>query len=162
MELMNPVYEAIPEYLLTHNYCDITNPLDSPWQLGHKTTGHPFAWLPSQPKKFELFLKWMAHNRDGLPSWLETYPFNKEIGPTTDETALFVDIGSAGGHQSIELRERFPKLPGRIVIQDQEHVIATVKPSHGIEPMVYDFNTPQPIKGMRKQKSDQEANILTK
>jgi hypothetical protein len=144
---LNPVYEAIPGYLRTHNYREITNPTDSPYQLGHKTTDHPFVWFQQNPEKFELFLTWMAHNRDGLPSWLETYPFKQEVGSTTDETVLFVDIGSALGHQSIELRERFPELPGRVVIQDREHVISTVKPPHGIEPMVYDFNTPQPIEG---------------
>ncbi|KAL5416899.1 hypothetical protein PMIN06_008519 [Paraphaeosphaeria minitans] len=133
MEILNPVYEAIPKYLRTHNYRGITNLTDSPYQLGHKITERPFVWFQQNPKKFELFLKWMAHNRDGLPSWLETYPFEQEVGSTNDETVLFVDIGSVLGHQSIELRERFPKLPERIIIQDQEHVILAIKPPHSVQ-----------------------------
>ncbi|KAL1602640.1 hypothetical protein SLS60_006057 [Paraconiothyrium brasiliense] len=110
---------------------------------------NPFVWFQNHSKKFKLFLEWMAHNRGGLPTWLETDPFDKEVGNTTDETVLFVDLGSTRGHQSIELRERFPTMSGRIVIQDQEHVISTVKPPHGIETMVYGFDTPQTVEGAK-------------
>ena len=147
MEILNPVFDATPEYLRSHNYSEITNPVDTPFQAGHKITEHPFVWFPNNPDKLELFLQWMAHNRDGLPSWLDTYPFNQEIVGTTDETVIFVDVGSARGHMSIELRERFPKLPGRVIIQDLEHIISTVTPPHGIEAMAYDFNKPQPVHG---------------
>lgn len=149
-EVLNPAFMALPEYLKTHDYKNPTNPCDSPWQAGYNTTQHPFVWLQSHPRHFELFMMWLAQNREGLPLWLDVFPFEEEVGKdTTDETVLFVDIGSALGHQSIGLREKFPTLPGRLIIQDTAQVISAVKPSHGIEPMVYDFFTPQPIKGAR-------------
>ncbi|PSN69528.1 S-adenosyl-L-methionine-dependent methyltransferase [Corynespora cassiicola Philippines] len=78
------------------------------------------------------------------------YPF--EVGQDmTDDTVLFVDIGSGLGSQSLLVKERFPHLKGWIIIQDQRHVIdawgALSKP--GVEAQIYDFFTPQPVKGAR-------------
>jgi hypothetical protein len=93
-------------------------------------------------------MMWVNLSRDGLPRWTDVFPFNEEVAKdSTDDTVLFVDIGSALGHISIGLREKYPKIPGRVIIQDTQQVIDAVTPSHGIEPMVYDFFTPQPVKG---------------
>jgi hypothetical protein len=82
-------------------------------------------------------------------SWLDTFPFDDIVGQqSSKETILFVDVGSALGHQSLLLRERFPSLPGRVIIQDQKQVIDMAQPSNDIEAQVYDFFTPQPVKGM--------------
>lgn len=148
-DVLNPTFLALPEYLKSHGYKNPTNPMDSPWQAGYNTTEHPFAWLQSHPHHLQLFMMWMALNREGLPTWLDAFPFDKEVAQnSTPETVLFVDIGSALGHQSIELRQRFPDIPGKVIIQDLPHVIAGWKPSHEIEAMEYDFFTPQPVRGM--------------
>jgi hypothetical protein len=81
--------------------------------------------------------------------WFDVFPFDQIVASGSNkDTVIFVDVGSALGHQSIALRERYSELPGRIVIQDSAQVINMVKPSHDIEPQVYDFFTPQPVKGM--------------
>lgn len=91
----------------------------------------------------------MHVSRTGLPMWFDVFPFDQFIGNGSDKgTILFVDIGSALGHQSIALRQRFPNIPGRVVIQDTAQVMGAVQPSHDIEPQIYDFFTPQPVKGM--------------
>jgi hypothetical protein len=147
--VLNPTFEALPEYLKSHGYKNPTDPCDSPWQAGYKTTEHPFVWLQSHPRHFELFMMWVNLSREGLPLWHDVFPFDQEVGKdSTEDTVLFVDIGSGLGHISIGLREKYPDLPGRVIIQDTEQVISAVKPSHNIEPMVYDFFTPQPVKGM--------------
>jgi hypothetical protein len=143
-------FEAIPRYLKSHNYQNPTNPMDSPWQEGYETKEHPFAWLQSNPGHFGLFMQWVHLSRAGLPTWLDTFPFNDVVGQNSSkETILFVDVGSALGHQSLLLRERFPNLPGRVIIQDQKQVIDMAQPSNDIEAQVYDFFTPQPVKGMQ-------------
>jgi hypothetical protein len=82
--------------------------------------------------------------------WFDVLPFDDIVASGSNEdTVIFVDVGSALGHQSIALRERYPNLPGRVIIQDMPQVINMVQPRHGIEPQVYDFFTPQPVKGMK-------------
>lgn len=150
--VLNPPFAALPEYLKAHGYKNPTNGLDSPWQAGFSTTDHPFVWLQSHPEHFGLFMNWMPLERHGLPEFVDVFPFEQQIGQnTTDDTVLFVDIGSALGSQSVLVRNRFPHLKGRVIIQDQQHVIdawqANAQP--GIGSQVYDFFTPQPVKGAR-------------
>lgn len=93
-------------------------------------------------------MQWVHLSRAGLPTWLDTFPFEEVVAQKSDKnTVLFVDVGSALGHQSILLRERFPNLPGRVIIQDTPQVIGMMKPSHEIELQIYNFFTPQPVKG---------------
>lgn len=160
--VLNPTFLALPEYLKTHGYKNPDNPIDSPWQAGYNTDQHPFVWLQSHPEHFQLFMTWVHVSREGLPVWTDVFPFEEEIAKnSTDDTVIFVDIGSALGHISIGLREKYPDLPGKVVIQDQQHVISAVQPSHGIEPMVYDFFTPQPIKGEKRSLSFLSRLVLT-
>ncbi|CAI6336930.1 unnamed protein product [Periconia digitata] len=143
-------FEAVPRYLKSHNYDNPTNPSDSPWQEGYETKLHPFAWLQSNAEHFELFMQWVHLSRAGLPMWFDVFPFDQIVGKGSDkDTILFVDVGSALGHQSIALRQRFPDLLGRIIIQDTAQVIGAVQPSHDIESQIYDFFTPQPVRGAR-------------
>lgn len=152
--VLNPPFAALPEYLKSHGYKNPTNPVDSPWQAGYSTTNHPFVWLRSHPEHLRLFMTWLPMEREGLPAFLDVFPFEREVaGPNiTDDTVLFVDIGSALGSQSILLREKLPHLKGRVIMQDQPHVLAAWTPNakHGIEAMVYDFFTPQPVKGKQR------------
>jgi hypothetical protein len=149
---MNPLFAALPEYLKSHNYKNPTTALDSPWQSAYSTTDHPFQWLQAHPSHLSLFMSWMPLERHGNPEFLDVFPFEREIGQnTTDDTVLFVDIGSALGTQAVLVRERFPQLKGRVIVQDLQHVIDTCNANRrpGIETQVYDFFTPQPVRGAR-------------
>jgi len=95
-------------------------------------------------------MTWMPLERHGLPEFIDIFPFEQEIGQdTTDDDVLFVDIGSALGSQSLLIRNKLPNLKGRVIMQDQQLVIDAwnADPKLGIEAMVYDFFTPQPVKG---------------
>lgn len=149
-KVVQPTYLALPEFLKKTGYKNPTNGMDCPWQLGYKTDQHAFDYVESHPEHFQLFMMWLATNREGLPLWYDIFPFDQVCAQnTTSETVLFVDVGSAFGHQTIALREKFPNLPGRYIIQDREPVIAAAQPPQGIEAVVYDFFTPQPVKGAR-------------
>ena len=78
--------------------------------------------------------------------WTETFPMeNLKLSDidVQEGRALFVDVGGAGGHQCISLRQRFPDLKGKVVLQDQPAVIATGDEQnlskHEVEIMAYDF-----------------------
>ncbi len=145
---------AFPRFLRETGYVNPTDPNHCAWHLGHNTFLSPFAWLQNHPEQLINFLPWMASNRVGQLSFLDVMDFENELAQdTTESTVLFVDIGGALGHQCVALRKKYPKLTGRIILQDQAPVIEQVRKSplpgfEGIETEPYDFFTPQPIKGM--------------
>ncbi|KAI1140004.1 putative sterigmatocystin 8-O-methyltransferase precursor [Hypoxylon sp. FL0543] len=154
-EMISPSFMAFPRFLRQNGYVNPTDPNHCPWHLGHDTDLSPFPWLQSHPEHLGYFLPWMTAQRDGLPIFLDVLDFEREFARnTTPSTPLFVDIGGAIGHQCVALKRRFPELPGRIILQEQAHVISQVKENplpgfEGIEAQSYDFFTPQPIKGAR-------------
>ena len=83
--------------------------------------------------------------------WIDTVHFDEEFASNAQRgEPVFVDIGGGDGGQSIAVQE-VHKLGGRIILQDRPHVIEkAIKPKEaGIETMVYDFFTPNPVKGAR-------------
>lgn len=126
---------------------------DCPWYIGHQTKEIPFSWVHNHPPQGELMLSWMQGQRYGLPIFLDAFDFQKELAQGVDpSTPLFVDVGGAMGHQCIALKQRYPGMTGRIILQDTSSVIQQVKQSplpgfEGIEAIPYDFFTPQLIKG---------------
>ncbi|KAI1372862.1 putative sterigmatocystin 8-O-methyltransferase precursor [Hypoxylon crocopeplum] len=154
-EMISPSFMAFPRFLRETRWANPTNPSHCPWHVGHHTDMSPFPWLQSHPEHFGYFLPWMAAQREGLPIFLDAMDFEQEFAQgTTESTPLFVDVGGAVGHQCVAFKHRFPNLPGRIILQEQAHVISQVKENplpgfEGIEAEPYDFFTPQPIKGAR-------------
>ena len=81
------------------------------------------------------------------------YPIDNNLANDAKnvEGAVFlVDIGGGKGHDLQELHRKYPKLPGKLVLQDLKSVIDEAKSSglnQEIVTMEHDFFTPQPIKG---------------
>jgi hypothetical protein len=78
------------------------------------------------------------------------FPFGEELGKLDikeDEVAI-VDIAGGQGHIMMDVRERYPGLKGRIIVQDLPAVLDTVPggPPKGIEFMPYNLFTPQPVR----------------
>ena len=90
----------------------------------------------------------MAASREGQNTFLDSYPFEKELGHSLKpEISLFVDVGGGIGHQCLALKQRLPHLSGRVINQDLPPVIAQAIPHEGVEHTVHDFMAEQPIKG---------------
>jgi demethylsterigmatocystin 6-O-methyltransferase len=89
----------------------------------------------------------MSVPREG--SWLDVVPF-PDVATSMDSSdrAAFVDIGGNIGHQCARLKAKYPNLSGRVVLQDREETIKNAPSIEGVEFMVHDFFTPQPVKGM--------------
>lgn len=90
----------------------------------------------------------MAARRAGMPTWLSVYPIESETKGWNPELPVFVDIGGGIGHQCAELKGKYPKLPGKVVLQDLPHCIDHALPTPGVDNTVQNFFEPQPIKGM--------------
>jgi hypothetical protein len=84
--------------------------------------------------------------KSGLISSLQKSVF----GSVDPSKPLLVDIGGGLGHDLAAFHARFPSLSGRLILQDLPAVINDIEElSPSIERTVYDFFTPQPVKGAR-------------
>lgn len=114
-------------------------------------TGVPFFdFLTKNDEFLEVFNSYMTSQREGRQSWLEFFPLERELVIgfcDQDDEVMFVDIGGGYGHEIQEIKERYPDLPGRTILQDLPETISQVTAAPGIEAMAYNFFTPQLIRG---------------
>ena len=90
---------------------------------------------------------------EGRASWMDFYSVEEKLGDGASEhedAVLFVDVGGGMGHEASAVRKRFPKLPGRYVLQDLPAVVSEVH-IDGVEVMAHNFFERQPIKGEKLQ-----------
>lgn len=112
--------------------------------------------MSQRPERLSQFQNHMAGYRTGRASWMDYdfYPVEKSLvqGTKAENDAVFlVDMGGGRGHDLQELQKKHPKLPGKLVLQDQIAVIEQAKAAgldSKIIPMEHDFFTPQPVIGM--------------
>lgn len=151
-----PVWSALPQFLRETGYANPTEPTGCPWYTAKNTKDPIWEWISKRPVQLEQMMSWMQGQRDGLPIFLDAIDFNQYARGATDSTLIFVDVGGNRGHQCINLKQRYPDLPGRIVVQDQPHVIEEAKANPlpgfgGIEAQSHDIFSPQKLKGMSHQ-----------
>ena len=66
----------------------------------------------------------MSAYRAGKPSWADPgfYPVTERLFDGFDSSVsdlLPVDVGGGMGHDLVELKEKYPKLPGKLILQDR-------------------------------------------
>jgi hypothetical protein len=151
-DTMVPVFMVLPEYLEKHGYQPITDIMDTPFQLGHKTKLEPWAWGQEKPERYQNFLEWMTHAREGDAIFLDAVDLGEYFEKSEQDTVLFVDVSGSRGLMAVEVRKKYAQVPGRVILQDQDYSIATAKkePVPGfdkLETHVHDFFAgPNPIK----------------
>ncbi|GKZ28714.1 hypothetical protein AbraIFM66950_011781 [Aspergillus brasiliensis] len=156
-DLLSLPFLAFPQFLQETAYINPTDARHTAFHLGKQTDQDLFSWLQTHPQDQSTFNAWMSAQRETHPNFLDVINFEQRFasGATaTASTVLFVDIGGSKGHQSIAFKERYPSLPGRIIVQDLPHVIEAVRANplpgfEGIETQPHDMFTPQPVKGAR-------------
>lgn len=139
---------ALPEFLQQTSFQ--TPPgTKCAWQKGNNTDLDWFPYYSQRPEQLSYFQKLMSVPRDG--DWLDVVPIAQEAAAVSDnnDRALFVDIGGSIGHQSIRLRNKYPTLPGRIIVQDLPETVKVAPAAKGVEFMAHDFFQPQPVVGAR-------------
>ncbi|KAL8652657.1 MAG: hypothetical protein Q9210_002551 [Variospora velana] len=154
-DVLSQSFLALPQFLRESGYANPTDPRFTAFNLGMRTDQDFFGWLQSHPKELAIFSSWMSAQRETHPNFLDVIDFERDLAAgAEDSSVLFVDVGGSRGQQSIALRQRYPSLPGRIIVQDLAGVVAeaTEHPLPGferIEAEAHDMFTPQPIKGAR-------------
>ncbi|KAL2050995.1 hypothetical protein ABVK25_008741 [Lepraria finkii] len=146
---IGPVYQEMPDFLAKINYTDITDTANTAHQAAWKSSKPPFAWLAENPQHARYFNDYMMHRRQGMVTWLDVYPIEKETKGWSSEAPVFVDIGGNIGHQCAELKSKYPKLPGQVILQDLPQPISQALSTPGVKNMVHDAFEPEPVKGAR-------------
>ncbi|KAK0628777.1 S-adenosyl-L-methionine-dependent methyltransferase [Bombardia bombarda] len=150
-ETFFPIVSKIPSYLAESDF-RLTGgePTQTAFQFTH---GKPAWEVINEPHLRHEFDLWMRERKKhDERSWHKRYPPSAELAKeslkTGEDAVLVVDIGGASGSQLVDFRTQFPGLPGRFVLQDiQPPTMEGV--AEGVEVMVYDFFTPQPVRGAR-------------
>lgn len=99
------------------------------------------------------------------PRWLDpgNFPVHELLGKGADtglDSTLLVDVGGGKGHDLVMFKKMYGDLPGQLVLQDLPGAIEQAGTlGDGIVPMVYDFFTPQPIKGQSIYSHECEHNL---
>ena len=147
-EFATPAWNQIPAFLKANGYRNPVDPLDAAVQRAFNSKKHFFDIMVDQ-NVLEMFQDAMSSYREDRAEFLDVFPAKEQLIQECDGSGkvLFVDVGGGRGQEVMKLRERFPDATGRMVLQDQEDVISQVTESDGMELMVHDFFTPQPVKG---------------
>ncbi|KAJ5915994.1 O-methyltransferase family 2 [Penicillium tannophilum] len=153
-EIGNLCTSKAPEFFRRNNNQFPKSAKDSPFQLAFNTDQSYFEWLGQNPGLARDFHQWMAIKQKTTPNWVDWFDIQQRIIKDSNEKpqhgVLLVDVGGGEGQYSWQFREKFPKAPGRVILQDLPQVIANIEnPPNGVELNPHDFFTPQPVKGAR-------------
>lgn len=144
---VSPQYQALPGFLRKTRYENPTDELHTVFQDAWHTTSHAFAWFVGHPENLDHFNNFMAFRRQPELSWLTVYPILDKVGTCGPDQVVYVNIGGGIGHQCAQFKEKYPQIPGRVILQDLPHTVAKALPTIGVENMAHDFFQPQPIQG---------------
>ena len=92
----------------------------------------------------------MQSFNEGHKNWMDFYPVEERLGKgarTDRDAVMMVDVGGGAGQQALALKNKFPSLPGRFVVQDLQSLPAEHERVQGIEYQQHDFFNEQPVKG---------------
>lgn len=150
------VHAKAPEYFKQHGYKNPSDGTDSPFQYAYDCKGVGFFdYFVRAPEMGRRFGSMMTAWSVGRPRWMQEayYPVQERLvkgskqDDNDDDAVFLVDVGGGRGHDLEGLKQAHPNIKGRLILQDRPEVVSLAELSPGLEKMVHDFNTPQPIKG---------------
>lgn len=150
-DVLGPSFQAIPEFLAEKKWQNPTELLDTPFHKAFKTDQPLWTWLHEHPALTTHFNRFMYAQRSSVKNCFNFLNVGEEAKAWPTDKAVFVDIGGGTGQQCVEIKKKFPDLPGRVILQDLPAVVAEAKVSDGIEAQAYDFFTPQPVTGITQK-----------
>ena len=143
---------SAPGFFRRNNNQYPSSAVDTPFQAGLNTELSYFDWLGQNPEVAKDFQQWMTLKQQATPNWVDWYDLQDSIvkGFRSEpaDNILLVDIGGGEGHYLHALNDKYPDLPGRLVLQDLPQVISSIRDlPKRTELMPHDFFTSQPVKG---------------
>ncbi|KAL4746853.1 hypothetical protein BDW72DRAFT_183937 [Aspergillus terricola var. indicus] len=146
---------ALPAFLEKTKYRNPTSATDTAFQLGYNTDKGFFGHLQQEPITAKRFNNHMGVYAQGRARWMDRgfYPVGERLvdgAAIKQDDVLLVDVGGSFGHDLLDFRQKWPDVPGRLVLQDLPEVVSAVKDLHpSIEITAHDFFTEQPVKAAR-------------
>lgn len=147
------MFQNLPDYLKELNYAEPKDVTKAAFQRAYNTDEPAFVYATKRPEMLQNFARFMQAQRNGLPTWIDGYPVPEKTTDLKPDQPLFVDLGGSMGHESFRLRERHPEIPGTVTVQEIPATLSAVPAElrgRGVDFMVHDFFTPQPIQGERR------------
>jgi len=150
-DVQRPTNSALPDFLIQRGYKNIVSATDTAFNKGWKTDLPCFSYLRAQPKLFgylhhALQIQYREH-------WLSKFPLDKYLEDYKacehPDKVLFVDVGGSHGIQCAMLKQKYPHLQGRVILQDLQETIASAKPLSGVEMMAQDYLEAQKVQGAK-------------
>ncbi|KAF7901467.1 hypothetical protein EAF00_003688 [Botryotinia globosa] len=147
-----------PRYFLETSHTSPTNPHDGLMQYAHGTKLQSFDYFGTMPGNvLGDFNTFMGNTMGARRYWLDWWPVEERVfeGVEGADNTLLVDVGGGKGHDIMAFKEKFgrrEKRVGRLVLQDQPHVLEEIgegELGEGIEKCGYDFFTEQTVKNSR-------------
>ena len=144
----------MPEYVATHESDSIFDPRKSPFSWGNEAEGTTFyEFLLSHPDRLKRFNVAMTTQEAALPV-LGMFPFTSLFEKEVDFSRPFiVDVAGGRGQSLLQIKKEVEASggkmgEGRVILQDRKAVLDAVPDEQlpGVEKMVIDFFTPQPVK----------------
>ena len=152
---VSPVAHRIPEYMAAHESSAILNPKQSPFSWANNSEGKVFyEILLENPQRLARFNKAMTTQEAQLPV-LGMFPFSSlatSIDRGDPERAFIVDVAGGRGQSLLQIMREMEATGarnlGRVILQDRKPVLDAIPEEQlpGVEKMVIDFFTPQPVK----------------
>ncbi|KAJ5180607.1 S-adenosyl-L-methionine-dependent methyltransferase [Penicillium capsulatum] len=142
---------SLNEYFKTNGYRNPDDAHGAPFQFAYNTKDHHFDWLQKNPEDQHAFNVVMGLNRqvEGV-QWYDFYPVQDKLQVSPDRVRL-VDVGGGLGHDVTGFKERFPDMPGRLVVEDLPVVIQDIVAplADGVEAVGCDMFREQPVQGAK-------------
>jgi len=148
-----PIYQALPKKLKAEEYklpqTDATD-LAVQYAWGDKGKGL-FEILGGRPAIAGGFRQLMSTWGTSGSFLYDYYPVEERLIKGYDSSisdVMFVDLGGNWGNKVIAVKDRFPHMPGRLIVQDLPYSIESAPKTDKAELTVHDFFQPQPVKRM--------------
>lgn len=160
--LSNPTFFRENNYREPRNHDGLNTPLASYFD---KPNYSFFDYLREHPTVQNTFMSAMKAQVRSSRLTSSVYPYSKKLSTATmDDTAVaIVDVGGSRAELLQELRKDHPGIQGRMIVQDRQETLSALgAPPQGIELMVHDMFTEQPVKGSVKQSySEAETRLYS-
>lgn len=137
----------MPAFLRRTNYQDVTDAKATVFQSAYETDLDTHTWFPQNPAHEAALIEYMGLEENVRCRWLNEYPFEQTTQGWDPSSPVFVDIGGGVSRCCARFKERFPNVPGRVILQDLPSALAHAVHIPGVEVLAHDFFEPQPVKG---------------
>jgi hypothetical protein len=144
-----PCFFKMPEYLAKNGYKLSLDPADGVFQYTKDWTGDMFNYYQAHPREGQSFNHVMGGVMANQASWLGTFPHDRILETSREDTLLIVDTAGNIGHDMERFRHAHPETASRLYLQDRPEIVKLSKCQEPVSKLGYDFFTPQPIKGSR-------------